>query len=265
MGFPFKTVLLVGATSGIGAGLADKLVQEGSKVIAVGRRQDRLDAFVQKHGAEKSSAIKYDVTDRNGLDAFVQRVVDENPDLDCVLLNSGMQRMIRLSKPAEVELDAFHQEINTNFTSVVNLALKFSAKLLEKQTSTALIVTGTHLSTVPSVAMPAYSCSKAALHAFIDCLRRQNQDKSCKFIEINTPAVQTELHDYMGDRGRSFGMPLAEFIDQVYPQLESLEEHTSVGYPVGISEDDYKSFVGTRQRMFDQLSNVVMAHMQLRL
>ncbi|OAA53679.1 oxidoreductase, short-chain dehydrogenase/reductase family [Cordyceps fumosorosea ARSEF 2679] len=263
MGFPYKTVLLVGATSGIGAGLADRLVQEGAKVIAVGRRQDRLDNFVQKHGAERSAAIKYDVTDINGLDAFVQRVVKEHPGLDCVFLNSGVQSMIRLSQPGNVDLGAFHREINTNFTSVVNLALKFSAVLLEKQEPTALIVTGTHLSIVPSVAMPAYSCSKAALHAFVDCLRRQNQGKSCRFIEINAPAVQTELHDYMGERGRSFGMPLADFVDQVYPQLERSEEHTSVGIPLGISEDDYKSFVGTRQRMFNQLSDVIMANMQL--
>lgn len=73
MGFPYKTVLLVGATSGIGAGLADKLIREGSRVIAVGRRQDRLDAFIANHGVERAGAIKYDVTDRNGLDAFVQK------------------------------------------------------------------------------------------------------------------------------------------------------------------------------------------------
>lgn len=102
-----------------------------------------------------------------------------------------MQQTFRLSKPAEVDLDAFHHEMNTNFTSVVNLAIKFSDVLLAKQFPTALIVTGTHLSIVPSVAMPAYSSSKAALHAFMDCLRRQNQGKSCKFIEISAPAVQS--------------------------------------------------------------------------
>lgn len=102
-----------------------------------------------------------------------------------------MQQTFRLSKPAEVDLDAFHHEMNTNFTSVVNLAIKFSDVLLAKQSPTALIVTGTHLSIVPSVAMPAYSSSKAALHAFMDCLRRQNQDKNCKFIEISAPAVQS--------------------------------------------------------------------------
>lgn len=73
MVFQYKRVLLVGATAGIGAAMADKLVEEGAKVIAVGRRQERLDAFVAKHGPERASAIKYDVTDRAGLDAFVNK------------------------------------------------------------------------------------------------------------------------------------------------------------------------------------------------
>lgn len=71
MSSPYKSVLLVGATSGIGAGLADRFIAEGAKVIAVGRRQDRLDAFVEKHGSDKASSVRYDVTDRAGLDAFV--------------------------------------------------------------------------------------------------------------------------------------------------------------------------------------------------
>jgi NADP-dependent 3-hydroxy acid dehydrogenase YdfG len=71
MSFQYRRVLLIGATAGIGAAMADKLIQHGASVIAVGRRQDRLDAFVKKHGAEKASAIAYDVTDSAGLDAFV--------------------------------------------------------------------------------------------------------------------------------------------------------------------------------------------------
>lgn len=75
MPFTYKSVLIVGATSGIGAGLADKLVAEGSKVIAVGRRQDRLDEFVKKHNSAKAAAIRYDITDNAGLDAFVNEYV----------------------------------------------------------------------------------------------------------------------------------------------------------------------------------------------
>jgi NADP-dependent 3-hydroxy acid dehydrogenase YdfG len=72
MSFNYKRVLLVGATSGIGAAMADKLILEGAKVIAVGRRQERLDAFVQKHGPEKASGARFDVNDRAGMNAFVE-------------------------------------------------------------------------------------------------------------------------------------------------------------------------------------------------
>jgi NADPH:quinone reductase-like Zn-dependent oxidoreductase len=73
MGFRYNCVLLVGATSGIGAAMADKLVEEGARVIAVGRRQDRLDAFVKKHGPERASSVRFDVSDHAGLDAFVNQ------------------------------------------------------------------------------------------------------------------------------------------------------------------------------------------------
>lgn len=75
MPFQYKVVLLVGATSGIGAAMADRLVQEGSKVIAVGRRQSRLDAFVQKHGKDKADAAVFDIGDRKSINTFVNRSV----------------------------------------------------------------------------------------------------------------------------------------------------------------------------------------------
>lgn len=75
MSFPYSQVLMVGATSGIGAGMADRLIQENCKVIAVGRRQDRLDEFVRKHGNDKASAVKFDIDDRGKIDDFVRESV----------------------------------------------------------------------------------------------------------------------------------------------------------------------------------------------
>ena len=76
MPFQYKNVLVIGATSGIGAAMADRLIQEGSKVIAVGRRQDRLNDFVRKYGTEKASALKFDITNRQNIDEFVQESVN---------------------------------------------------------------------------------------------------------------------------------------------------------------------------------------------
>ena len=73
MSFPYKTVLIVGGTSGIGAAMAEKLILKGSKVIVAGRRQERLDDFVSKHGSDKAGGIKVDITNHTGIDSFVSR------------------------------------------------------------------------------------------------------------------------------------------------------------------------------------------------
>ena len=149
MPFQYSRVLMIGATAGIGAAMADRLVQEGAKVIAVGRRQDRLDAFVNKHGSDKASSATFDISDRGSMDQFVDRsvyiclsskapylndasVIKTYPDLDCVFLNAGTQSTIDLAQPTKVDLSAFHSEIDTNFTSFVDLTMKFLPFLMKK-------------------------------------------------------------------------------------------------------------------------------------
>jgi NADP-dependent 3-hydroxy acid dehydrogenase YdfG len=63
MSFPYQKVLLIGATSGIGEALATKLVENGTKVVIAGRRQENLDKFVEKHGEEKVASKALDVMD----------------------------------------------------------------------------------------------------------------------------------------------------------------------------------------------------------
>ncbi|KAK1468389.1 hypothetical protein CMEL01_00156 [Colletotrichum melonis] len=259
MSFPYKQVLLVGATSGIGAAMADKLVGNGVKVVAVGRRQERLDAFVKKHGSSKAASVRFDITNRAGLDDFVKRVVDEFPDLDCVFINSGIQSQIKLSEPSSVDLDAFREEINVNFLSVVDMSVKFLPRLQEKAIPTSLIITGTHLALIPAVTLPAYSASKAALHAFVYSLRQQLQGSSTKIVEIWPPLVQTELHDYMGkEKGRSMGMPVDAFTNETYKQLVSGTEHILVG-SVGL-EEPFLQLVKARQKQSDDLSKFMLSH-----
>lgn len=63
MPFPYNTVLITGASSGIGQALAERMIDAGVFVIAVGRRRDRLDALVAKHGSDKVAAEVFDVAD----------------------------------------------------------------------------------------------------------------------------------------------------------------------------------------------------------
>ncbi len=73
MPFQYKKVLLVGATSGIGKALADRLISEGSHVIAVGRRQQNLDEFVAQHGKTKVSSMPFDIANLDKIPQFSKR------------------------------------------------------------------------------------------------------------------------------------------------------------------------------------------------
>lgn len=53
--------------------MADKLVAEGIYVTAVGRRKDRLDAFVSAHGSSKASSLVADLSDLNSLPTFAEK------------------------------------------------------------------------------------------------------------------------------------------------------------------------------------------------
>jgi NADP-dependent 3-hydroxy acid dehydrogenase YdfG len=63
---------VIGATSGIGLALSEKMIENGSHVIAVGRRRESLDLFVQKHGKEKVSSFQFDITYLAGISDFVK-------------------------------------------------------------------------------------------------------------------------------------------------------------------------------------------------
>ncbi|KIX94494.1 uncharacterized protein Z520_09880 [Fonsecaea multimorphosa CBS 102226] len=210
--------------------MADHLVQKGIKVIAVGRRQERLDTFVQKHGKERAGAFRFDIRDRENMGKFVQDVTETYPDLDCVFLNAGVQSPINFAHPEKVNLAAFHSEVAVTFSSFVDLTVKFLPFLMNKKTKTSLIFTGSNLAIIPASPLPAYSASKAALSAFVLCLRDQLRNSSVRIIELYPPPVQTELHDYMGaEKGRALGMPIDQFTEAAFEGLASGSNQIVIG------------------------------------
>lgn len=78
MPFPYKKVLIIGATSGIGKALATKLVENGTQVIISGRRKENLDAFVQQHGSDKVMTKVFDIT---RLEKVIPNAAEHREDL----------------------------------------------------------------------------------------------------------------------------------------------------------------------------------------
>lgn len=204
---------------GIGEAFANRLIEEGSFVIAVGRRKENLDALVKKHGHEKIQAIPFDITQLRSIPEFATNIINTHPDLDCLVLNAGIQRKTDFSDPDSIDVDVLNLEFTTNYLSQLALTKAFLPFLQKKATESALIYMSSGLALVPMTRCSNYCASKSALHQFVMCLRAQLRDSRIKVIEIFPPAVQTELHDekHQPDikNGRFLGMPLAEFTDEV--------------------------------------------------
>lgn len=226
MQLKYNKVLMLGATSGIGRALADKLVETGTSVIAVGRRQDKLDEFKKHHTGQSEGKVDtaaFDITDLKAIPKFASEIFKKHPDLDCVFLNSGLQRAVDWTKPDAVNLEAVDLEILTNYTSFMHLTKAF-LPYLQKQApkETSLVYTTSGLALVPILHVPNYCSTKAALHHHCLAMREQmKQAKSnVKIIELFPPAVQTELHDFeMGDKGKEVGMPLKDFTEEAFEGL----------------------------------------------
>ncbi|KAF2468431.1 short-chain dehydrogenase/ reductase-like protein [Lindgomyces ingoldianus] len=262
MSFKYNKVLLIGATSGIGEAYAEKVVQDGKKVIVVGRRMENLDAFVEKHGKDKAEAVAFDITLLNQIPKFAEDITSKHPDLDCVILNSGIQRGFDFSKPETVDLSVVGLELTTNYLSYVHLTHAFLPHLQNQQNETALIYTSSGLALVPIATCLNYCASKAALHHFLLCLREQLKEGlgNVKVIEIFPPAVQTELHDekHRPDikNGGAIGMPLDQFTEESWGKMVKGEEQI----PVGIVDMLFNSFEKTRQERFHKVAEMLKAH-----
>jgi short-subunit dehydrogenase involved in D-alanine esterification of teichoic acids len=127
----------------------------------------------------------------------------KHPDIDCVFLNAGVQNRYIFADSSSFDLLKFNNEMTVNFTSVVALTHAFLPHLLKKEGKRGFIFTGTHLSLIPAPILPAYSASKAALDAFLVCLREQMRSTEVAVIHLSPPIVQSTSYPCTG---LGFGM-----------------------------------------------------------
>ena len=74
-----KTILITGATSGFGAAAAKRFAEAGWRVIATGRRAERLQPLVERFGADKVHAAVFDIRDEAALEAALARIAGSLP------------------------------------------------------------------------------------------------------------------------------------------------------------------------------------------
>jgi len=110
-------ILITGATAGFGLAIARRFGGESNRIIAVGRRQDRLDALVKELGANAVHPIVLDVRDRAGVASAVAALPPELAAIDLLVNNAGLA--LGLAPAYQASLDDWDTMVDTNIKGLM--------------------------------------------------------------------------------------------------------------------------------------------------
>jgi 3-hydroxy acid dehydrogenase/malonic semialdehyde reductase len=111
--------LITGASAGFGTAIARRLAASGHRIIAVGRRAEKLDALRAEIGADKLLALPLDVSDRDAVAEAIAGLPASWAEIDVLVNNAGLAR--GLAKAQDAKLDDWQTMIDTNIGGVVYL------------------------------------------------------------------------------------------------------------------------------------------------
>jgi short-subunit dehydrogenase len=188
-----QTVVITGASSGIGAEAARKLARLGATVCLLARRQDELEgvrADIELAGGV-AHAYAVDLADPEQADAVAARLLAEHPRIDVLVNNAG--RSIR--RPITASVDRVHDYERTmaiNYFGAVRLTLALVPRFVE-QGHGHVVVSSSMSTQVPIPLFSAYLASKAALESFTRSLTAELGHQGVTATVVYFPMVRTEM------------------------------------------------------------------------
>ncbi|HEX4788388.1 MAG TPA: SDR family oxidoreductase [Actinospica sp.] len=187
--------VVTGASSGIGAATARRLVAEGFEVVAAARRLDRLEKLAAETGAR---AVELDVTDEASVAAFARQL----PECAVLVNNAGGAR--GLAPAVETDVDDWRWMFEVNVLGSVRMVQALLPAMLRHGRG--------HVVNITSVAGhgvyeggSGYTAAKHAQHALNDTLRLELNGKPVRVTEIAPGMVRTEEFSLnrLGDADRA--------------------------------------------------------------
>lgn len=184
-----KTALVTGATAGIGEACTRAFVEAGWRVIATGRRAERLEQLVEELGADRVHPCVFDVRDEAARDAALDSLPEEFAAIDCLVNNAGLA--LGTAPAQNADLGQWKTMIDTNVTALVSVTHKLLPMLIERK---GLIV---NLASVagnyPYAGGNVYGGTKAFVRQFSLNLRSDLSGTGVRVTSIEPGMVETEF------------------------------------------------------------------------
>jgi NAD(P)-dependent dehydrogenase (short-subunit alcohol dehydrogenase family) len=187
-----KTVIVTGALAGIGEALARAFVTAGANVVLASRNVDALNSLANELGQEQTLVVPTDVTQRDQVEALVNRTVERFGRLDVLVNNAGVGLM---SSVADLDPDEFQQLFQVNLMGPL-LGMQAAIRAMRKTGGGTIvnISSGTSRIVVPFLG-GAYPALKRALEILSDYARVQLADESIKVLVVLPYITMTKFAD----------------------------------------------------------------------
>ena len=213
-----KSVIVTGASSGIGKATVIKLIQSGYQVFGLARRYDKLVNLFSSESVSKENKkedfyipIEFDITKpetfNNVLDVIISTTANENTVYGLVN-NAGY---VEPGAIEDISMNNLRSQFETNFFGLVGFTKKVLPLMMirrneeegggEGEGGGGRIVNVSSFAGLISLPLiGAYSATKFALEAISDALRIEVWNKNIKIITINPGVIETDIYDVLKTR-----------------------------------------------------------------
>ncbi len=206
-----KSIVVTGASSGMGKVIVETFVKEGAAVIAVARRAERLASLAEslKDAPGKIVPFAGDVSKRTDCEAMIDKAVEEFGKLDVLVNNAGV--MDDMAAVANFTDEKYDYVMGINVYGPMAASRK-AAQVFLQQGNGGNIITVTSIGAKHQAAGVVYGASKAAVDAMIRSIAFAYKNEHIRSNGIAPGGINTEI-------GAAMGMPNMDGYGRVAPVL----------------------------------------------
>jgi 3-oxoacyl-[acyl-carrier protein] reductase len=189
-----KNIIVTGASGGIGNSIVEKLNECGANVLASGTRLEKLEELKSKFN--KIKILKFDISQSDKIEEFIDNAANELGGLDCIVNNAGITQdnlAIRMS------IEEWRKVIDINLTSTF-LMSKFAIKKMLKNKKGKIINITSVVGHTGNLGQANYTASKAGLVAMSKSLAIEYAKKNININCISPGFIKTAMTDKIDEK-----------------------------------------------------------------